>query len=249
MHISYRHIALGAGVVTARAAGATLSVPARVIGPALGSPLLSPVRHTAERWLEGLAALGAREEDRARLLLEDMGRELLRGPLIDRLVAALVEAGVIERVVGQLLDEEVADRIIAQVLASDDAERLLATSLEGPELERLVVMALDSPATDRIVQRVLESPGVERAVQRVLDSDLVYVTTERVLESSELQRVVEHIATSPEVRNAIAQQSLGLADVVAEEVRTRSVSADDTAERLARSILRRRSRADRDGAK
>jgi hypothetical protein len=234
VHIAYRHIALGAGVLTARAAGATLSVPARLIGPALGSPLLSPVRHTAERGLEGLAALGAREEDRARLLLEDMGRDLLKGPLIDRLVAALVEAGVIERVVGQLLDEEVADRIITQVLASDDAERLLAKSLEGPELERLVVVALDSPATDRIVQRVLES-------------DLVFATTERVLESAELQRVVEHIATSPEVRNAIAQQSLGLADVVAGEVRTRSVSGDDTAERLARSILRRRSRDDRDG--
>jgi hypothetical protein len=248
VHIPYRHIAVGAGALTVRAAGATLSVPARVIGPALGSPLLSPVRRTAERGIEGLAALGAREEDRVRLLLEDVGHDLLRGPLIDRFVAALVEAGVIERVVGQLLDEEVADRIIAQVLSSDDAERLLAASLEGPELERLVVVALESPATDRIVQRVLASPGMERAVLRVLDSDLVFATTERVLESAELQRVVEHIANSPEVRTAIAQQSLGLADVVAGEVRTRSASGDDTAERLARSILRRRSRAERDGA-
>ncbi len=234
MHIAYRHIALGAGALTARAAGATLSVPARLVGPALGSPLLAPARRTAERGLEGLAALGGREEERLRLLLQDAGQEILRGPLIDRAVAAIVEAGVIERVVGRLLEEEVADRIVAQVLSSDDAERL-------------VVVALESPATDRIVQRVLESPGVERAVQQVLASDLVFATTERVLESPELQRVVEHIAESPEVRNAIAAQSLGLADVVAQEVRTRSASGDDTAERLARSLFRRRARRDGSG--
>jgi len=218
--LAYRHIALGAGVLAARAADAALSAPARLVAPAagaaLGSPLLGPARRTAERALGDLADLGGRWETRARLTLEQAGQDLLRGPLVDQLVAALAEARVIERVVERLLDEEVA--------------------------ERIVVVALESPTVDRIVQRVVESPSVERAVASVLESNLVSATTDRVLVSAELQRVVERVANSPEVRNAIAQQSFGLADVVAQEMRSRSVTGDDTAERIARSVLRRRPR-------
>ena len=89
---------------------------------------------------------------------------------------------------------------------------------------------------------MLESPAWSEPSSSVLESNLVSATTERVLVSAELQRVVEHIANSPEVRNAIAHQSFGLADVVAQEVRSRSVSGDETAERIARSVLRRRPR-------
>jgi len=217
---AYRHIAIGAGVLAARTAEAAVSAPARLVAPAagaaLGSPAFGPARRTAERALGDLADLGGRWETQARLRLERAGQDLLRGPLIDQLVAALAEARVIERIVERLLDEEVA--------------------------ERIVVVALGSPTIDRIVERVLESPSVERAIERVLESSLVSATTERVLVSPELQRVVERIANSPEVRNAIAQQSFGLADVVAQEVRSRSVTGDETAERLARSILRRRPR-------
>jgi len=217
---AYRHIAIGAGVLAARTAEAAVSAPARLVAPAagaaLGSPVFGPARRTAERALGDLADLGGRWETQARLTLERAGQDLLRGPLIDQLVAALAEARVIERIVERLLDEEVA--------------------------ERIVVVALGSPTIDRIVERVLESPSVERAIERVLESSLVSATTERVLVSAELQRVVERIANSPEVRNAIAQQSFGLADVVAQEVRSRSVTGDETAERIARSVLRRRPR-------
>ena len=148
--LAYRHIAMGAGVLAARAAEAALSAPARLVAPvagaALGSPVLGPARRTAERALGDLADLGGRWEAQARLTLEQAGQDLLRGPLIDQLVAALAEARVIERIVERLLDEEVA--------------------------ERIVVVALESPTIDRIVERVLESPGVERAVERVLESNL-----------------------------------------------------------------------------
>ncbi len=220
MPLAYRHIAIGAGMFAARAAEAALSASARLVGPAagaaLGSPVLGPARRTAERALDDLAGLGGRGEARVRLRLEQAGQDLLRGPLIDQVMAALVEARVIERIVERLLDEGVADRI--------------------------VVVALEGSTADRIVQRVLESPAMERAVGQILESNLAAATTERVLASAELQRVVEQIANSPEVRNAIAHQSFGLADVVAEEVRSRSVSGDETAERIARSVLRRRPR-------
>jgi hypothetical protein len=54
--------------------------------------------------------------------------------------------------------------------------------------------------------------------------------------------VVEWVANSPEIREAVFNQSAGLADVVGREARGRSATADDKAERLARSVLRRRPR-------
>lgn len=118
-------------------------------------------------------------------------------------------------------------------------ERVVIGTLERPELERLIAAALDSPATDRIVQRVLESPGVDRAIVQVLESKLLRESTERALQTEELRRVVEWIAGSPEVREALVQHSTSLADVLGHEVRERSASADDAAERFARSVLRR----------
>jgi hypothetical protein len=87
---------------------------------------------------------------------------------------------------------------------------------------------------------VLATPGVELAITRVLEGELLDAVTARFLASEEIERVIERIAYGPELRAAVAAQSAGLADMVAEEVRGRSVSADDTAERLARSLLPRR---------
>jgi len=80
---------------------------------------------------------------------------------------------------------------------------------------------------------------VERAVVQVLESELLLESTERALRSEEVRRVVEWIANNREISAAVFQQSAGLADVVGRQVRGRSASADDAAERLARRLLRR----------
>jgi hypothetical protein len=62
----------------------------------------------------------------------------------------------------------------------------------------------------------------------------------RALYSKELDRVVSHIAESDQVRTALTQQSAGLADEVADQLRARTIAADDMLERFARALLRRR---------
>ena len=86
----------------------------------------------------------------------------------------------------------------------------------------------------------MRSPALERAIVQVLESDLLDEVVDRVLASEELRRVVAHIAESEEVRAALTRQSMGLVDEVAGSARTRTVRADALAERVARSILRRR---------
>lgn len=85
--------------------------------------------------------------------------------------------------------------------------------------------ALDR-ATDRFITDLLASQRAKTAIERVLESD-------------ELWRLVDRIANSPEVLNAVANASVGLTGVVADEARKRTVTADEFAERVARRVLRR----------
>lgn len=85
--------------------------------------------------------------------------------------------------------------------------------------------ALDR-ATDRFITDLLASQRAKQAIERVLESD-------------ELWNLVDRIANSPEVVNAVANASVGLTGVVADEARKRTVTADEFAERVARRVLRR----------
>ena len=66
-----------------------------------------------------------------------------------------------------------------------------------------------------------------------------------MLASAELWRLVDEIAHSPEVMEAITAGSASLAGEVADQVRRRTIVADDVAERIARKVLRRSQRKDR----
>ncbi len=85
--------------------------------------------------------------------------------------------------------------------------------------------ALDR-ATDRFITDLLASQRAKLAIERLLESD-------------ELWNLVDRIANSPEVLNAVANASVGLTGVVADEARKRTVTADEFAERVARRVLRR----------
>jgi hypothetical protein len=121
------------------------------------------------------------------------------------------------------------------------ADRLL---LESRLVELVVDRLIEARVADRVVDRVLASPGTERLVARTLERPEVERLLADVLDSAAVDRVVtsvlERVADSPDVRRAVAQQSAGLADEVAEQVRTRAAVGDDAAERLARRLLRRR---------
>jgi DNA-binding TFAR19-related protein (PDSD5 family) len=179
-------------------------------------------------------------------------QRVLEGPFPDRVAAILIESEVIERVtaevivseiparvVQQLTDAQVGQAVLEQVLEGDALDRLLQTALERPELAELITEALDSQATERLVQAVLESPGLDRLVARVLDSDFYETLIDQILQSEELWRLVEQIAHSPEVMEAISAGSASLAGEVADQVRRRTIVADDLAERIARGVLRR----------
>jgi hypothetical protein len=124
-------------------------------------------------------------------------------------------------------------RTRAQLEAS--AEDFIVNS----DLDRLIAAVLDHDVTERALDRALASPGLERLVVQVLESRLVDDLTKRVLDSPEMDAVVQYIATSPEVLDAVSQQTQSLAQEMVADVRRRTQTVDDVAERRVRGWLRR----------
>lgn len=116
----------------------------------------------------------------------------------------------------------------------------LAESLAVQAAERVIDRLLTSPEVERLVVETLQRPELERLVRQSLESELARTTMDQLLDSEEMALILERVANSPEVRSAIAAQSIGLADEVADQVRVRATAGDDIAERLARRLLRRR---------
>ena len=235
--VAMRHVVLGAAVLGTDVTVGVVRIalwPLKPFGRVAVRVL--PVRRLAVT----MADAGVEVERR----LIQTGERVVESRRLDELAGRLAASDRVAELATQVLSGPLSDRVAAIVveraLTSAETEELISRTLERPELERLIVLALDSPATDRIVRRVLASPGVELAVRRVLESELLDAATVRFLESGEFEQVIERIAQGPELRAAVAAQSAGLADLVAGEVRDRSVSADDTAERIAKSLVPRR---------
>lgn len=115
--------------------------------------------------------------------------------------------------------------------------------LDSAELERVVLATLDSARVQDAVKRLVASDGVKAIIAAVFDSDLVDEIVDHVLTSPAVWRLVDEIADSPAVTAAVTQQSLGFADQIGDQVRTRSRGADDWLERAAHRIIRRRTAA------
>jgi len=243
-------------------AGFGVRAVAVVGGPVWRSPPAAPVRRASSSALERLVEDGARHERlwsaETRVALTERVVDVVVGAairygLVERVVAQLIAAGTLERVAGQvtesplplrvvddMLSEGVTDPIVTRVVESPDLDRVVERVLASPAVDGVITKVLDSPSTDRIVTQVLASPGLERLIVTVMESRLIADLTDHVVHSEELQRVVFAVSQSPELRSAIAESSASLAGEVADQVRAKTVVADDRAERVARRLLRRK---------
>jgi uncharacterized RDD family membrane protein YckC len=111
--------------------------------------------------------------------------------------------------------------------------------------EEAVIRALESPAAERAIARALESEAVERSINRAVDSEMIDRVWRRLLASDEAQQLVERIAQAPEIRQAIAYQGVGLVDDIGAQVGRIARHVDDVLERVIRTVLLRRQRAER----
>jgi membrane-bound lytic murein transglycosylase B len=99
-------------------------------------------------------------------------------------------------------------------------------------------------ATDRLAAsgrraRVDAERWLERTASDAVESKVAIEVTDTVLQSAAVQHAIDHLAASPELRQAVADQTVGMAQQTMQGVRRRGVALDDAAERAARKWLRR----------
>jgi hypothetical protein len=133
-------------------------------------------------------------------------------------------------------------RIEGQLAASEFVDRMIDRLLTSGAFDRVLTVLINHPATEELVASALDDPGLDRLITRVMESRLIDELTAQLLASEEMRLVLDYVTRSPELRAALAHQTAGLADDMADGVRSRTFVADATAERFARSLLRRRRR-------
>ena len=123
----------------------------------------------------------------------------------------------------------------AAKVAIASAELTMRVPVVGPPLRA----ATERMAADGRRARVQAERWIEQTASDVVDSRVAVEVTDQVLNSAAVQHAIDHLASSPELRQAITDQSLGMAQQTMQGVRRRSIALDDAAEQTVRRWLRR----------
>jgi uncharacterized RDD family membrane protein YckC len=115
---------------------------------------------------------------------------------------------------------------VEDVLASPEAGRILDRALAGPLPEEFAQSLVRHRVLDRVVQELVEAGELERLLGAALDSPRSAEIVDRIIASEAFRRALERSLSGPELQAAIAARSSGLADDVADEVRSSSARLD-----------------------
>jgi len=120
-------------------------------------------------------------------------------------VAARASRGPLEAAAGEHLVPELS-RLIDRALSQSLPEELVQSLVEHHVVERMATEFATSGELDRLVDQALASPRADEFVDRIVNSE-------------EMRRAIREIVSSREVRDAVAEQTTGLAAELAGEVR------------------------------
>ncbi|MGN6430289.1 MAG: RDD family protein [Gaiellaceae bacterium] len=130
--------------------------------------------------------------------------------------AARATRGPIENVADEHLVPELS-RIADRAFASDLPEQLARSIAEHHVLERVAAELAESGALDSAVEKALASPRTKETVDHLVNSPA-------------FRQALKDVVSSPEVRKALTEQSAGLAEDLAGDIRRRSVEIDGSIE-------------------
>jgi uncharacterized RDD family membrane protein YckC len=115
-----------------------------------------------------------------------------------------------------------------------ELERLLDRALEGSLPEDLARSIAEHRVIERMATELAANGALDLALESALASPRAAELTERLVQSDEMRRAIREVVASPAVREAIAQQSAGLAEELFDGIRADAARLDDRVERAAR---------------
>lgn len=126
------------------------------------------------------------------------------------------------------------EEAVDEVLSAPELARVIDRALAGSLPEELARSLVRHRVLERVAAELAASGELERLLTSALGSTKTLELTDRVLASDETQRALRHVASSPEIRDAIAQQSRGLADEMIGGIRAAAARLDGRAEQAVR---------------
>lgn len=115
-----------------------------------------------------------------------------------------------------------------------ELERLIDRALAGSVPEELARSVARHEVIERITTELAASGELDRILENALASSRTAELTDRLVQSDEMRRAIREVVASPAVREALAEQSAGLAEELFEGIRADAARLDDTLERVAR---------------
>jgi uncharacterized RDD family membrane protein YckC len=164
--------------------------------------------------------------------------------------AAFGPARAVARSGRSALTDEV-ERAIDAVLAGPIPEAVARSAVQHRVVERVVAAALEALAgrppgpgvdvaeVERALERALSSPGVQRVLNDAVDSKLAEELALRTAQSAAFRQTLHEVLSSAELRSALTQQTTSFGAELADSLRRRARSLDDSAQSAIRRLLRR----------
>jgi len=112
-----------------------------------------------------------------------------------------------------------------------EVSRLVDRALAGTLPEDIAGSVVEHHVLERMVAKLAETGELDRAVEKALASARTKELTDRIVRSDQVRDAIREIVAGPEVRAALTQQTTGLVDELAAEIRGRAVRLDDKVQR------------------
>jgi uncharacterized RDD family membrane protein YckC len=80
---------------------------------------------------------------------------------------------------------------------------------------------------ERVALELAETGALDSAVEQILASPRTKETVDRLVRSDEVRHAIKEVVASPEVRAALAEQSVGMFEEMAADIRSRTRVLDD----------------------
>ena len=133
------------------------------------------------------------------------------------------------RQIGSAADEHLVPEV------SRLADRAFATELP----EELARSIAEHRVLERLGVELAENGALDAAVDRALASEKTAAIVDRIVNSEAMRRAIHDVVTSPEVRDAVTEQTMGVFEDLATDLRKQAVRLDGTVE----TALRRKGHA------
>jgi uncharacterized RDD family membrane protein YckC len=116
-----------------------------------------------------------------------------------------------------------------------ELSRLADRALAGELPEQLANSIVEHHVLERVATELAAGSALDAALEKALASPRTTELTERLVRSEEMQRALRAIVSSPEIRAALAEQSMGVVEELARDIRRKCRVLDGRiAERLRR---------------